>query len=194
MHLKIKDIADVITGYTFREAIKTVTDTDIFVLQAKDVSTGQNIITTENLTQIAFSGIRTGSFLQNNDIIIVSRGMGAGSFRSAVYNSVGNVIASSSVLILRIRNKDVLPEYVSLYLNSTDGQNKILETVIGSYIKAISRKKLEAEIEIPVPPLDKQKSLVELDKNIKEQEKIYNRKKELKKQIISATIKNLTKK
>lgn len=192
--MKISDIAEIINGYSFRGAIKTITNGDTFVLQAKDIIQGQNIIDTEKLTPIAFSGIRTASFLQKNDIVIVSRGTGAGSFRSVLFNLDGNVIASSSLLIFRIKKKDILPEYVSLYLNSSDGQNKILETVVGSYIHAISRKKFEKEIEIPIPPLSTQKSLIELNKNIKEQEKIYERKKKLKQEIIGATITNLTKK
>lgn len=79
-----------------------------------------------------------------------------------------------------------------MYLNGVDGQNKILQTVTGSYIQAVSRKKFE-EIEIPVPPLQKQQSLIALHENIKQQEKILERKRELKQNIIKATIRNLTK-
>ena len=74
---------------------------------------------------------------------------------------------------VRIKNKEILPEYVSLYFNSPDGQNKILETVAGSYIRAISRKKFEEEIKIPIPSLETQQSLIKLNQNIKQQEKIY---------------------
>ena len=194
MRTKISDFAEVINGYTFRGAIETAKNGDIFVLQAKDLIQSQNIENTLKLTPIAFTGTRTASFLQKNDIVIVSRGTGVGSFRSAIFNSDGNVIASSSLLILRIKKKEVLPEYISLYLNSSDGQNKILQTVVGSYIQAISRKKFEEEIDIPIPSLDKQQSLIKLNQNIKQQEKIYERKKQLKQEIVSATIKNLTKK
>jgi hypothetical protein len=56
------------------------------------------------------------------------------------------------------------------------------------------RKKFDEEMKIPIHTLQKQKALIELNKNIKQQEKIYDRKKQLKQQIISATITNLTKK
>ncbi len=194
MRTKITDFAEIINGYTFRGAIETASNSDIFVLQAKDVVQGQNVTIINKLTPIAFNGTRTASFLQKNDIVIVSRGTGVGSFRSAIFDSDANVIASSSLLILRIKKKEVLPEYISLYLNSVDGQNKILETVVGSYIHAISRKKFEEEIEIPVPSLEKQQSLIQLNQNIKQQEQIYERRKQLKQEIIRATITNLTKK
>jgi type I restriction enzyme S subunit len=123
--------------------------------------------------------------------LIVSRWTGTGSFRSTVSDiDQNNVIASSSLIIVRIKDSSVIPEYLALYLNSFEWQNKIIESVSGSYIKAISRKKFE-EIEIPIPPLIQQKNLVGLSQNIIRQEHIYNRKKELKQNLITATLKNL---
>src|ERR1035437_5158900 len=134
MYMKISNFAEVINGYTFRGAIETLKNGDISVLQAKDIVSGQNVTDIDKLTPIAFSGTRTASFLQKDDVLIVSRGMGAGSFRSAVFSlNTTNIIASSSLLILRIKEKEVLSEYISLYFNSIEGQNKILETVAGSY-------------------------------------------------------------
>lgn len=193
--MKVSNFAEVINGYTFRGAIETAKNRDILVLQAKDITQGENVTEIEKLTPISFKGTRTASFLQKDDVLIVSRGMGVGSFRSAIFSlDATNIIASSSLLILRIKNKEVLPEYISLYFNSIEGQNKILETVAGSYIRAISRKKFEEEIKIPIPSLETQRSLIKLNQNIKQQEKIYDRKKELKKEIINATITNLIKK
>lgn len=194
MYSKISNIADIINGYTFRGAIKEVKSGDTIVLQAKDIIQGQNIKEVENLTHIDFSGTRTVSFLKKNDVLIVSRGVGVGSFRSTVFKSGNtNVIASSSVLIVRVNREEILPDYLALYFNSAEGQSKILDTVAGSFIQSISRRKFEEEIKIPIPPLIKQKSLIDLDKNIKQQEKIYEIKKQLKQQIVEATIKNLTK-
>ncbi len=193
MYKKISDFTEIINGYAFRGAIKPVGDGGIFVLQARDITQGQDIKNTNNLTEISFTGTRTASFLKKNDIVVVSRGMKAGSFRSAIFSSDNtNVIASSSLLIVRIKKKEVLPRYLSLYFNSSEGQNKIINTVVGSYIGAISRRKFKEEIEIPIPSLEKQKSLIKLNQNIERQEQIYERKKQLKQQILSATIKNLT--
>ena len=192
MQTEISDFIEVISGYTFRGAIKTNENGDIFVLQAKDIVHGKNIKDTENLTPISFLGTRTASFLQKGDVIIVSRGTGVGSFRSVIFNSNNtNVIASSSLLILRIKKKEILSEYLSIYLNGIDGQNKILQSVTGAYIQSVSRKKFE-EIEIPIPPLQKQQSLIALHENIKAQEKILQKKNHLKQNIINAIIRNLT--
>lgn len=194
MYMKISNIADIINGYTFRGAIVEVKGGDVIVLQAKDIIQGQNVTDTENLTHIDFAGTRTASFLKKNDVLIVSRGMGVGSFRSTVFDSDNtNVIASSSLLIVRTTKEEILPEYLALYFNSAEAQSKIIESVSGSYIQSISRRKFEEDLKIPIPPLAKQKALIDLNRNIKQQEKIYERKKKLKEQIVEATIINLTK-
>jgi restriction endonuclease S subunit len=132
--------------------------------------------------------------LQYNDILIVSRGSGLGSFRSTVFtSSQKNVIASSSVHIIRINDVTVLPKYISLWLNSSEGQKLLLQIVTGgSYIQSILLKNL-AELEIPIPPIHTQKSIVALEENIKQQQKILDRKKEIKENIINATFNNLIK-
>ncbi|MFA5086044.1 MAG: restriction endonuclease subunit S [Candidatus Paceibacterota bacterium] len=191
MHTKVSQIGQVINGYTFREAIETDKKGDVFVLQAKDIIQGQDIVNSKDLTPISFKGTRTASFLQKDDILIVSRGANTGSFRTTIFSgNDDNVIASSSVLILRIKKEKVLPEYIATYLNSPEGQNKILQVVSGSYIQSISRIKFE-ELEIPIPPLKIQQSLNGLNRNIKQQELIYKRGKELKQEIVNTIITNL---
>ena len=191
MYMKATSFMEVVSGYTFRGAIKTEANGDVFILQAKDIVRKENITNSTELNRIVFQGTRTASFLQKGDVVIVSRATGAGSFRSVVFDSEKvNVVGTSSLLILRIKNKEVLPEYLSLYLNSPDGQKKILDTVVGSYIYAISKNKFE-EIEIPIPPLDKQKSVVDLQNNIVQQEIILERKQKLNREIINATLRNL---
>lgn len=192
MHLKIQCLAIILSGYTFREAINTDNNGGIFVLQAKDIIQGTNITETKSLTPISFCGTRTTSFLQKGDIAIVSRGTGIGSFRCVLFNlSNANVIASSSVLILRLKKSSVLAGYVTLYLNSAIGQNKIFQATTGAYIQAVSRKNLE-EIEIPVPSMQKQLSLIALEENMRHQEKLSEKKRILRQGIFNTVIKNLS--
>ncbi|MCX6753242.1 MAG: hypothetical protein NTW62_02790 [Candidatus Nomurabacteria bacterium] len=82
--------------------------------------------------------------MEHNDILLVSRGSGAGSFRSAVFASDDtNVMPSSSVHVIRIKDVTVLPKYVCLYLNSLDGQKALAQIVTGaSYIQSILVKNL----------------------------------------------------
>jgi len=192
--MKLGDIAQVTLGYAFRGAIKPDKDGNILVLQAKDLVRGIPVTDTDHLTPISFDLPGYAGHLKRDDVLLISRGMKAGAFRSAVFESdATNVIASASIIIIRVTALDeVLPEYLSHYLNSKDGQVALSEIVSGSYIGALPRRELE-KIKVPVPNINKQKAIVDLYRNMQEQQKILDRKNELKQQIIEATFTNITK-
>lgn len=191
MHTKIFTFSDIILGYNFRSAIEEDATGNILIIQAKNIVQGQPITHLDGLTRVSIINTRTSALLQKKDILIVSRGTGIGSFRATVFDMrEDNVIASWSILIVRVKNPEIIPEYVCLYLNSEDGQKKILETISWATIHTISPKKF-SEIDVPIIPLIKQKNMIWLSQNIIQQEEIYNRKKELKQQILTATLKNI---
>ena len=192
MHKKLQQLADIVSGYTFRGSIKNDPNGDIFVLQAKNIQINQDIENTDGFTTISDKSLRNPYFLHYNDILIVSRGSGIGSFRSAVFASQEpKVMPSSSVYVIRTQDVIVLPKYVCLYLNSEIGQKALSQIVTGaSYIQSILVKNL-IDLEIPIPPIYIQKSIIALHENIIDQERILNRKKELQKNIINASFNNL---
>lgn len=192
MHKKLEEISHITSGYTFRGSITKNSDGDVFVVQAKNLISNQDFDKISALTAISSTGIRNPYFLQHNDILIVSRGSGTGSFRSAVFvSSEKNIIASSSVHIVRVTDVTVLPKYISLYLNSPEGQKAISQIVTGgSYLQSLLIKNL-ADLQIPIPPMHVQKSLVALHENVMEQRKILERKIELQNNIINATFTEL---
>ncbi len=193
MQQKIKDYADIISGYTFRGAVETDKNGNAFVLQAKNIISGQTITDNEGLTRVLFGGSRGSYFLQNGDVIVVSRGTGIGSFKSAVWRSADeNILASSSLFILRITDNKLSPEYLSLYFNSPLGQKQLFKIVSGSYIQTIPRSQFK-ELDIPIPPLQRQQHIIDLADNIKQQEKIIQRQTQIKQEIINASFINSSK-
>lgn len=192
MHKDLSQIANIIPGYAFRGAIENYEGGDIFVLQAKNIILNEDILDTSEFIRIKSISLRNPCFLENNDILIVSRGSGLGSFRSAIFKSDSkNIIASSSVSIIRVNDATVLPKYISLYLNSAEGQKAILQIVTGaSYIQSILTKNL-ADFKIPIPPVHMQKIIISLNENLGQQERIITRKKEIQQEIINSTFKNL---
>jgi restriction endonuclease S subunit len=192
MWMKLHEASTIITGYTFRGAIKPDTSGDLFVFQAKDLVQGSPFEDAETLTKISRDTLGYSGRLQKNDVLLVARGMKSGAFRSTTFiANESNVIPSSSVHVIRVTSKEVLPEYLSHYLNSTEGQESLTHIISGSYIGALPRKELE-KIDIPIPPLRKQEALINLFINIREQQKIIDREKEIKQNIINATFKSLT--
>jgi len=194
MQKKLSQIANISSGYTFRGPIENDPNGDILVLQAKNIQTNQNIENIDHFSKISDKSLRNPYFLQYNDIVLVSRGSGFGSFRSAMFISKGkNIMPSSSVHVIRLNDVTVLPKYACLYLNSDTGQKALLQIVTGgSYIQSILLKNLSS-LEISIPPIHTQKSIIALHENITNQERIHKRKYEIQKTIINISFTNLIK-
>ena len=189
--MQINDIAEVVTGYTFRGAIRADANGNTFVFQAKDLVRGEPFVEVNVLTKIFHEGRTDAGVLRKDDVLLVARGMKPGSFRSTIFASeASNVVASSSVHVIRVKAANVMPEYISHFINSKEGQDSLSQIVSGSYIGAVPRRELE-KIEIPIPPLRKQAALVHLYQNLREQERVLDRKREIAQNIIDATFKSL---
>jgi restriction endonuclease S subunit len=188
MQKKLSEISDIISGHTFRGSIENDPNGEIVVLQAKNIVINQDIVNTSDLIKVSNKSIRNPYFLEDNDILLVSRGSGLGSFKSAIFaTEQNNVMPSSSVHVIRIKDVTVLPKYVSLYLNSEIGQKALLQVVTGgSYIQSILIKNL-MDFKIPIPTIHTQKSIIALHENFYEQERVIKRKQEIQQIIINAS-------
>ena len=187
---KLSSIAEIISGYTFRYAIDSTVTEDSFVLQAKNIERGQQIIDTNSLIRVKLPKTNSSSLLKKKDIVLVSKGFAHGSFRSALFmRDDKQVIASSSVLIIRVNTENVLPEYICSYLNSDEGQHKLLSLVSGSYIQTVSKRRLVDEFTVPIPSIREQQIIVDLSVNIVMQTEYNNRKSVLLGTILDSVLK-----
>jgi restriction endonuclease S subunit len=189
--MKLSDVSEVIAGYTFRGAIKPDANGNFFVFQAKDLVQGLPFENVATLTKISHHAPEYSGHLRKNDILLAARGMKSGAFRSTTFIAdESNVIPSSSVHVIRVTSKEVLPEYLSHYLNSKEGQDAVSQIISGSYIAALPRKELE-KTHIPIPSLRKQEALINLFRNILAQQKIIDRETQIKQNMIHAVFKSL---
>lgn len=186
---QLKNIANTSSGYTFREAIKPSKEGNIFVLQAKNINADKYIDKLDELTRVSLDIPRSNSYVSIDDVLLTSRG--SNNFRSTVFKDAAkNVVASSSVNIIRVKDSRILPEYLAMYFNSSEGQLMLSQIVSGNYIKTLLRKNME-DLTIPVPPIDKQRAIIALNENIRKQQKIAERRNQLVSNIINVSLKNL---
>lgn len=180
----LKGISEIIAGYTFREGLKSHPNGETQVLLAKNINDDGSINYSE-LTRINLTLPRTNSFITRNNVLLSSRGI----FRAGVFDKEAkNIIAASSLFILRIKDNNVIPEYLSIYLNSEAGQNSIQKVLTGSTIKTILRRALE-DLSIPVPSLAVQKIIIDISDNWQKRKELLNRKINLSKSIAEGAIK-----
>lgn len=185
----LKDIAEVIAGYSFRTALQSKENALLFVLQAKNILENSTV-DEENLDGIDFENYRSKAIVKRGDVVVSSRG----SFRAgSVSLAFENVIAASSVYILRTKDKNVSPEYLAIYLNSTEGQKQLIESATGAAIKAIRKNDLE-NISIILPDMAVQEKIIKIYHTNKELQKVLSAKINLINNINEVAINKLLKK
>jgi len=182
----IKEVSEIIAGFTFRGALKSDPDGGMRVLLAKNINE-DGTISYDDLTKISLEAPRTNAFVSKNDVVLSSRGV----FRAGVFSEdTNNTITASSVYILRISVKYILPKYLAIYLNSKIGQNRIKNITTGSTVKTILRGALE-NLEINIPSIDRQKKIIEIMENWQTREKMLVKKIEVSKNITEGAITHL---
>ncbi len=185
---QIKDISDVILGYTFRSSLKEQADGDVLVLQARNISE-DIIIKDSDLMRVNLGNNRTNALAKNNDVVLSSRG----SFKSAVIQTdSGTVVAASSIYLLRLKTNEVLPEYLAIYLNSNFAQKQINERITGVVINAMLRNDVK-ELKIIIPSLEVQKKIITIYFNGLSHQKLLRQKQLLTNQINQELINQLIK-
>ena len=178
----LKNISKIIVGYTFRGALPEDPRGDINVLLGKHI-TNEGVIDLEDLPKIQRNDIRSEAFVKSGDVLLTTRGV----FRAAASHDFPHTLASSSIYIIRLIDKNILPEFLSIYLNSQTAQVAISQLLTGSSIKTILRKDLET-LPIPVPTKTRQQQIINIFSNWKCREQLLHKKIKLDKNIAEGAI------
>ncbi|MGI8892846.1 MAG: restriction endonuclease subunit S [Bacteroidia bacterium] len=150
----ISDIATIQTGIF----PKTVQKGDAILLQVKHFNAlGQ--VSSFLQPEVLWSKNYHKHLLNPGDIIFAAKG--SNNFAAVVDYNNTLCVASTSFLVLKLKDKRIYPPYISWYLNNPDTLGSIKAMSRGTKIPSISKKDL-AEIKIPIPNLETQKKIVEL--------------------------------
>lgn len=96
--------------------------------------------------------------LRDGDILLISKGE---SNRACLYQKdIGQAVASSTFFVIRLTESGLLPEFLQWYFNTGYMKEKFSGLSKGTQISSLSKKTL-SEIEVDVPPLIKQKEMLE---------------------------------
>jgi restriction endonuclease S subunit len=184
---KLKNIANVSLGYSFRGSIKEKKDGNMLVVQAKNAKDSLYIDSEDELIKIDHP-IYEDRLVLLDDVILTSRGY----FHAAVSKIDSNMIASSSVYILRSKDTNIiLPEYLALYLNSPQGQTSIIRNQTGAMVKVILKSDLEG-LKIPIPNIKRQKTVIQLFKTMDNMQNILSKKQTLLDQTFNGLLSQIT--
>lgn len=185
----LTEVAEVIPGFSFREAIKEKLFGSIAVLQANNLEPLTLFIDTDSLKHIEEEVVSARAYVKKGDVVIASRGVFSGNSKANVFAGYEKpVVASSSVHIIRIFDTSILlPEFLALYLNSSLGQKTISSVVTLATIKTIKPSDLRS-LHIPIPNIQEQKTFVGLSINLYEQTALLNKKTQINKTILQGAL------
>jgi restriction endonuclease S subunit len=169
--LHLGEVANIQSGYSFRAKVINVENGTLGVVQAKDIS--GLYIDEQGIAKIN-QDYAESRIQQDGDILLTSRG----SFRAGVGRFFKPTIASSSLFTIRLTSADFLPEYIAVYLNSEAAQYYISQSAKGATIQSLLIDDLR-NLPIPHVPIKNQQSIIDLQKNIEQQNKLLRRKQEI---------------
>ena len=180
---KLNNIATIQTGVF----AKTTPNPNALYLQQSDFdgngelrNTAQPTIIADNPRHLLTAGDLLLASKGNNNICVIVPGIEQ------------KCVASPSFLVIRLHDKfAILPEYVAWYLNLPTIQTTLATQARGTSIMSISKATL-GELEIPIPPIERQNKYIELSKLQKREQELYKAIAEKRKQLLEyKMIKNI---
>ena len=158
------DIASIQTGLFAKPLAKG----EVVYLQSKHFDDQGNLLTSLH-PDLLIEDISKKHLLREGDILFAAKG--TKNF-AAVYEAHNlPAVASTSFFVFRLFDSKVLPEYLAWFLNNPNTMSSLKAQAMGTSILSISKQVLE-DLEIPIPSIDKQKSVVLISKLRLQEKKI----------------------
>jgi len=179
----LKKLAKIQSGYINRGKIDPRDDGTCLLLQAKDVDADYLSYRTDALVRFTPKLSGKDSFLKAGDILFMSRG--ARNFSVLIDKLPESVLAAACFFVVRISNSEILPEYLSWYLNQSPVEEYLQRfSGRGVHMPVVRRAVLES-IDIPFPPYNTQKKVSEINKLLQKEQALYKKLAEKRKNLIT---------
>ena len=159
MKIKLKQLATVQMGYSFRARLEPLKSGNVAVIQMKDLL-GDNTVACEELVKISMAKVKPHHFVQKGDLVFRSRGLVTTS--AILAENPENVVVAAPLLRIRIQDQGrVLQAYLNWYISQRDAQIFLNSRAKGTLQKMISKQAVE-DLPVVAPDLGRQKGIVEL--------------------------------
>ncbi|MCF4152647.1 restriction endonuclease subunit S [Dethiosulfovibrio sp. F2B] len=157
--MKIKKLAVVQMGYSFRSRLDAVEGGGVSVIQMKDLLDNHTVCC-DDLIKIDMETVKERHFAKKGDLIFRSRGNLTTT--AILLDDPGDAVVAAPLLRIRIAKPEmVLPEYLNWYVRQRDAQIFLSSRAEGTVMKMIGKQAIE-DLEVVLPSLERQKNIVEL--------------------------------
>lgn len=159
METKLKNIAEIYTGFTQRPPEKSVNTFDVKAIQIKDLTKDQVIISENQWSELEWAYDSRPQYLKYNSIIVVARGEP----KAYVFKGteVDQVVVSNQFIVVNLQSVDLKPEFLAWYFNHSQAMRSYFEmNSRGSLLMMLSISILK-EASIVIPSLNKQEEILQ---------------------------------
>jgi len=159
MRIRLKEIAEINMGFSFRSRLETVLSGSVTVFQMKDLSV-DNTVDIKNALRIEMPTLNKKHLVKAGDLLFRSRGHNTEA--AIITADPGKAIVASPLIRVRVLNtKKVLPSYLNWFISEPEAQAFFTSRAEGTTQRMISKKELES-LEVELPSLEKQRLICEL--------------------------------
>lgn len=160
--VQLHQIADVRMGVTLRgrDATRPAPHGSCFMIRISDLSDDGHL-TTDDLHQFEpGDDIKPDYFLRRGDVLLPNRGTRCTAY---VFDlPLTNVLVGSQFYIIRPNEGKVRSDYLAWFLRTEQSAAHFALRRKGTLVQTVQRKDV-LELELPLPPLAKQDSIIALD-------------------------------
>lgn len=158
MKVKLKDIASIQMGYSFRARLESKDNGTVSVIQMKDL-TDQNRVDVKALAMVDMEKTKTHHLVKPGDLIFRSRGLTTTS--AILFDDPGPTVVAAPLLRIRVTHQKIIPEYLNWFISQKPAKIYFSSQAKGTTQKMISKESLE-DLEVDLPPIERQKGIAAL--------------------------------
>lgn len=183
--MKIKDLATIQMGYSFRSGLEADHSGGIAVIQMKDLL-DDNTVRCDDLTTVDIEDVKEHHLTQKGDLIFRSRGQVTTT--AILLEDPGKAIVAAPLFRIRVNRLNlVMPEYLNWYISQRDAQVFLTSKADGTAQKMINKRVIE-DLEVAVPRLEIQQHIVTLAALSAHEQTLLHQLAEKRKQYISTAL------
>ena len=176
-------MTEIQSGYINRGKIDPRDDGTCLLMQAKDVAVDHLSYRPDALVRFMPRLSGKDWFLKPDDILFMARG--ANNFSVLIDKLPDRVLAAACFFVVRTDNSEILPDYLCWYLN----QSPVAEyfkrfSGRGVHMPVVRRAVLES-IDIPLPLIETQKQVSEINKLLQKEQGLYKKLAEKRKNLMT---------
>lgn len=158
--MRLSDLSDIHSGYTARGRLDPAPEGGVLALQLRDVGTTGEM-SASDFQRYHLDKLSDRYFVRGGEVVFRSRG--EPNAAAAIPDPLPEaVVVIVPLVIVRPDRSRILPEYLAWAINQPEAQRQLGAEAQGTSLRMIPKTVLE-NLQIAVPDLPTQQSIVELD-------------------------------